>query len=208
MNNNLDPSIQNLKSEINQQRFSQRFDDALVLAHQLHADQTRKGTTIPYIGHLLAVTAIVIENGGTEDEAIAALLHDAIEDAGGDPIRQVLRDRYGDKVLAIVEGCTDTDQTPKPPWRKRKEDYLAHLSEASPSVLLVSLADKIHNAGSILRDLRNEGESVWSRFTGGRDGTLWYYRALVDALRARGQFTTLVDELERVVREIERLISA
>jgi GTP pyrophosphokinase len=185
--------------------YSRRFDDALVLAHQLHADQTRKGTTIPYIGHLLAVTAIAIENGGTEDEAIAALLHDAIEDAGGDPIRQLLRDRYGDNVLAIVEGCTDTDQTPKPPWRARKEDYLAHLSEASPSVLLVSLADKIHNAGSILRDLRNEGESVWSRFTGGRDGSLWYYRALVEAFRARGQFATMVDELERVVSEMERL---
>ena len=208
MNNYPDPSIQNPKSEINHQSFSRRFEDALVLAHQLHADQTRKGTTIPYISHLLAVTAVVIENNGTEDEAIAALLHDAVEDAGGDPIRQVIRDRFGDHVLAIVEGCTDTDQTPKPPWRARKEDYLAHLSEASPSVLLVSLADKIHNAGSILRDLRNEGDSVWSRFSGGREGSLWYYRALVDAFRARGQFTTMVDELERVVSEIERSASA
>ena len=102
MNNNVDPSIQNPRLEINHQRFSHRFDDALVLAHQLHADQTRKGTTIPYISHLLAVTAVVIENGGTEDEAIAALLHDAVEDAGGDPIRQLIRDRYGDNVLAIV----------------------------------------------------------------------------------------------------------
>jgi (p)ppGpp synthase/HD superfamily hydrolase len=205
MNDDPDLPIKNQQSAISDQQFAQRFEDALVLAHQLHAEQTRKGTAIPYIGHLLAVTAIVIENGGTEDEAIAALLHDAIEDAGGDPIRQVIRDRYGDEVLAIVEGCTDTDQTPKPPWRKRKEAYLAHLSEASPSVLLVSLADKIHNAGSILRDLRTEGDSVWSRFTGGRDGTLWYYRALVEAFRARGQFTTMVGELERVVIEIERL---
>ena len=184
--------------------FTHRFQAALVPAHQLHAGQTRKGTTIPYIGHLLAVTAIVIEHGGTEDEAIAALLHDAIEDAGGDPIRHTIRERFGDNVLAIVEGCTDTDQTPKPPWRARKEDYLAHLSEASPSVLLVSLADKIHNAGSILRDLRNEGDSVWSRFTGGKDGTLWYYHALVDAFRTRGQFAAMVDELERVVSELER----
>jgi (p)ppGpp synthase/HD superfamily hydrolase len=205
MTDNLDSPIQNQQAAISHQQFSQRFEDALVLAHQLHADQTRKGTTIPYIGHLLAVTAIVIENGGTEDEVIAALLHDAIEDAGGDPVRQVIRDRFGDKVLAIVEGCTDTDQTPKPPWRARKEAYLAHLSEASPSVLLVSLADKIHNAGSILRDLRNEGESVWLRFTGGKDGSLWYYRALVEAFRARGKFTTLVDELDRVVNAIERL---
>jgi (p)ppGpp synthase/HD superfamily hydrolase len=185
--------------------YSHRFEDALVLAHQLHADQIRKGTTIPYISHLLAVTAIVIENGGTEDEAIAALLHDAVEDAGGDPIRQIIRDRFGDKVLDIVEGCTDTDQTPKPPWRARKEVYLAHLSGASAPVLLVSLADKVHNARSLLRDLRNEGDKVWPRFTGGRDGTLWYYRALVEAFRARGQFTPLVDELYRVVSEIEHL---
>ncbi len=203
MNDNLDSPIQNPKSEIQNPKLSRRFDDALVLAHQLHADQTRKGTTIPYIGHLLAVTAIVIENSGTEDEVIAALLHDAIEDAGGDPIRQLIRDRYGDNVLAIVEGCTDTDQTPKPPWRARKEAYLAHLSDASRSVLLVSLADKIHNAGSILRDLRNEGNRVWSRFTGGKEGSLWYYRTLVDAFRVRGQFTPLVGELDRVVREIE-----
>jgi (p)ppGpp synthase/HD superfamily hydrolase len=188
--------------------YSQRFDDALVLAHQLHIDQTRKGTTIPYISHLLAVTSIVIENGGSEDEAIAALLHDAVEDAGGDPIRSVIRDRFGATVLEIVEGLTDTDQTPKPPWRARKEAYIAHLGEASSSVLLVSLADKIHNARSILWDLRNEGDSVWSRFTGGKDGSLWYYRALVEAFHARGQFTTLVDELERVVREIERVPSA
>ena len=207
MNNNPDPSIPTPNSQSGNQRFSRCFEDALVLAHQLHADQTRKGTTIPYISHLLAVTAIVIENGGTEDEAIAALLHDAIEDAGGDPIRQVIRDRFGDGVLAIVEGCTDTDQTPKPPWRARKEDYLAHLVEASPSVLLVSLADKIHNAGSILRDLRNEGDSVWSRFTGGKDGTLWYYRALTDT------FTALVSspqvaELDRIVGELEQLTGA
>lgn len=187
--------------------YSQRFEDALVLAHQLHADQVRKGTTIPYIGHLLAVTSIVIENGGTEDEVIAALLHDAIEDAGGDSIRSVIRERFGENVLEIVEGLTDTDQTPKPPWRARKEAYLAHLGEASASVLLVSLADKIHNAGSILRDLRNEGESVWSRFTGGKDGSLWYYRALVEAFRAREQFTAMVDELDRVVSEIEQLVN-
>jgi GTP pyrophosphokinase len=185
--------------------FSPRFDQALVYAHQLHARQTRKGTAIPYIGHLLAVTSIVIENGGTEDEVIAALLHDAIEDAGGDSIRRVIRERFGENVLEIVEGLTDTDQTPKPPWRARKEAYIAHLSEASSSVLLVSLADKIHNTGSILRDLRNEGEDVWSRFTGGKDGSLWYYRALIEAFRARGQFVTLVDELDRVVTELERL---
>jgi len=183
--------------------FSPRFDEALVYAHQLHASQTRKGTTIPYIGHLLAVTAIVIENGGTEDEAIAALLHDAVEDAGGADTRKDIRRRFGENVAGIVDGLTDTDQTPKPPWRKRKEDYLAHLSHAAPSVLLVSLADKIHNAQSILRDVRNEGESVWQRFTGGQDGSLWYYRSLVEAFRARGQFASMVDELDRTVTELE-----
>jgi GTP pyrophosphokinase len=187
--------------------YSQRFADALVLTHQLHADQVRKGTTIPYIGHLLAVTAIVIENGGTEDEAIAALLHDAIEDAGGDPVRNVIRERFGENVLEIVEGLTDTDQTPKPPWRARKEAYLAHLGEASPSVLLVSLADKLHNAQSILRDYRRAGDKVWTRFNGGKEGTLWYYRALV---RAYSAHTTifLAQELDRVVSEIEQLVAA
>jgi (p)ppGpp synthase/HD superfamily hydrolase len=185
--------------------FTHRLEDALVYAHQMHADQTRKGTTIPYIGHLLAVTSIVIENGGTEDEVIAALLHDAIEDQGGAETREGVRQRFGENVAAIIDGLTDTDQMPKPPWRARKEAYIAHLSEASPSVLLVSLADKIHNASSILRDLRNEGDSVWSRFTGGRDGSLWYYRALVEAFRARGQYSSLVEELDRVVSKIERM---
>ncbi len=185
--------------------YSQRFEDALVLAHQLHADQTRKGTTIPYISHLLAVTAIVIENGGTEDEAIGALLHDAIEDAGGDPVRRVIRERFGEHVLEIVEGLTDTDQTPKPPWRARKEAYLAHLSDASPAVLLVSVADKLHNARTILQDYRVIGEEIWKRFTGGKEGTLWYYRALVDAFRAHVN-TPLVKELDRVVSEIEERV--
>jgi (p)ppGpp synthase/HD superfamily hydrolase len=185
--------------------FTHRFEDALVLAHQLHVDQVRKSTTIPYVSHLLAVTAIVIENDGAEDEAIAALLHDAVEDQGGAVIREEIRRRFGDKVAAIVAGLTDTDQTPKPPWRQRKEDYIAHLGEASSSVLLVSLADKIHNTQSILRDLRSVGDQVWNRFTGGQEGTLWYYRALIDAFRVRGEFAPLVNELERVVSEIEHL---
>jgi (p)ppGpp synthase/HD superfamily hydrolase len=187
--------------------FTHRFEDALVLAHQLHARQTRKGTSIPYVGHLLAVTSIVIENGGTEDEVIAALLHDAIEDAGGDRIRRLLRERYGENVLAIVEGCTDTDQTPKPPWRKRKEDYIAHVRHASPSIRLVSMADKLHNARSILRDYRVVGENVWKRFTGGKDGSLWYYRSLVNVFREAGS-SPLLDELDRVVSELEQLSGA
>lgn len=184
--------------------FTHRFENALVLTHQLHAKQKRKGTAIPYVGHLLAVAAIVIENGGTEDEAIAALLHDAIEDAGGDGVRHVLRERFGENVLAIVEGCTDTDQTPKPPWRKRKEDYIAHVRHASPSVRLVSMADKLHNARSILQDYRVHGESVWKRFSGGKEGSLWYYRALVDVFREHGT-SPLLEELDRVVSTLESL---
>lgn len=184
--------------------FTARFEDTLVLAHQLHAAQTRKGTSIPYMGHLLAVTSLVIENSGTEDEAIAALLHDAIEDAGGDRVRGVIREQFGENVLAIVEGCTDTDQTPKPPWRQRKEDYIAHVRHASPSVRLVSLADKLHNARSILQDLRTYGESVWQRFNGGKDGSLWYYRSLVEVFREAGT-SPLLDELDRVVSTLETL---
>jgi len=184
--------------------FTHRFEDALVLTHQLHAKQKRKGTSIPYVGHLLAVSSIVIENGGTEDEAIAALLHDAIEDQGGDRIRRVIRERFGEKVLAIVEGCTDTDETPKPPWRKRKEDYIAHVRHASPSVRLVSMADKLHNARSILQDYRTFGENVWKRFSGGKDGSLWYYRSLVEVFRESGS-SPLLEELDRVVRTLESL---
>ena len=187
--------------------FTHRFEDALVLAHQLHAKQKRKGTSIPYVGHLLAVTSLVIENGGTEDEAIAALLHDAIEDQGGDRIRRVIRERFGENVLAIVEGCTDTDETPKPPWRKRKEDYIAHVRTASPSVRLVSIADKVHNARATLADYRAEGETVWNRFTGGKEGTLWYYRSLVKAFQEAGT-SPLLEELDRVVSELESLANA
>ena len=184
--------------------FTHRFEDALVMAHQLHTKQKRKGTSIPYVGHLLAVASIVIENGGTEDEAIAALLHDAIEDQGGDRIRRVIRERFGENVLAIVEGCTDTDETPKPPWRKRKEDYIAHVRHASPSVRLVSMADKLHNARSILQDHRTHGEAVWRRFNGGQDGSLWYYRSLVNVFRESGS-SPLLEELDRVVSTLESL---
>ena len=184
--------------------FSHRFEDAFVYAHQLHARQKRKGTSTPYIGHLLAVCSIVIENGGNEDEAIAALLHDAIEDQGGPKTREEIRRRFGNNVTAIVDGCTDADQWPKPPWRKRKEDYIAHLPHASSSVRLVSLADKLHNARTILQDYRAIGETLWKRFNGGREGTLWYYRTLVNVFR-QIESTPLVDEFDRVVTEIERL---
>jgi GTP pyrophosphokinase len=183
---------------------SPRFESALTYAARLHAGQTRKGTATPYLAHLLAVTGIVLENNGDEDEAIAALLHDAVEDQGGAATREEIRRRYGDRVAEIVDGCTDTDSVPKPPWRARKEAYIAHLTSASPSVRLVSAADKLHNARSILMDYREQGEALWGRFTGGREGTLWYYRTLVEKLHPLGP-SRIVQELERVVREIERL---
>ncbi len=186
---------------------TQRFEAALIYALHLHAEQKRKGTTIPYISHLLAVAALVLEDGGSEDEAIAALLHDAIEDQGGEPIRQEIRRRFGERVVEIVNGCTDTDQTPKPPWLERKKQYLEHLRSASPQILRVSVADKLHNARSVLYDLRRYGEAVWQRFNGGRDGTLWYYRQLVQIFRERCT-SFLVEELDRVVSELERLSRA
>jgi (p)ppGpp synthase/HD superfamily hydrolase len=157
---------------------SARFDDALVYAARLHRDQIRKGSGIPYVSHLLAVCALVIEHGGSEDQAIAALLHDAAEDQGGEARLNDIRARYGAAVADIVADCTDAWSEPKPPWRPRKEAYLAALPSKPPTSLLVSLADKTHNAGAILADYRVLGDALWDRFTGGREGTIWYYRSL------------------------------
>ena len=186
---------------------SNRFAEALVYAAYLHADQTRKGTQVPYIAHLLGVTSIALEYGASEDEAIAALLHDAAEDQGGAAVLDEIRRRFGDTVADIVAACTDAWTTPKPAWRPRKEAYLARLHTSAGPEHLVSAADKLHNARTILADYRALGESLWSRFNGGRQGTLWYYRALVEALQAHGP-RLLVEELDRVVSEIERLASA
>lgn len=184
--------------------YGPRFDDALVYAAQAHREQIRKGSGIPYVTHLLAVAAIVGEQGGSEDEVIAALLHDAVEDQGGQARLDDIRARFGDAVADIVWGCTDADTVPKPPWRERKERYIAHLAEATPSIRLVSSADKLHNARAILADLRVVGPALWERFTGGRDGTLWYYCALADTYLSLRP-GPLADELARTVAEIERL---
>jgi GTP pyrophosphokinase len=186
-------------------KLSERFTDALTYATQLHANQTRKGGGVPYISHLLGVASIALEYGANEDEAIAALLHDAIEDQGGAPTREEIRRRFGDTVTEIVDGCTDADTTPKPPWRQRKEAYIAHIPQACASVRLVSAADKLHNVRSILKDYRLIQEAVWERFQGGKNGTLWYYRTLLDTFRAI-ESTPLIDELERVVTELEQLV--
>lgn len=186
---------------------SERFEQAVVYAYQLHAQQKRKGSNIPYVSHLFAVCALVMENGGDEDQAIAALLHDAVEDQGGQPVAEEIERRFGANVRRIVEGCTDTDQTPKPPWRKRKEDYIAHVRHASADVRLVSCCDKLHNARAILADLRDVGASVWSRFSATPDQHLWYYRSLIAAYREAGGPLLLSDELERVVSTLEAEIS-
>jgi (p)ppGpp synthase/HD superfamily hydrolase len=185
---------------------STRFDDALIFATRLHAKQIRKGSGIPYISHLLAVAALVLEYGGNEDEAIAGLLHDAIEDQGGEATRQVIQQKFGQVVVDIVNGCTDADTIPKPSWRPRKEAYIAHLHYASPSVLLVSAADKLHNTRSILGDYRVVGEELWQRFKAGKEGTLWYYRALLTVYQTH-EMTPLIMELERVVTEMEAVVA-
>jgi (p)ppGpp synthase/HD superfamily hydrolase len=185
--------------------YGEKFESAFIYAFKLHRDQYRKGTRVPYITHLLAVAAIVGENGGTENEVVAALLHDAPEDQGGEATLEDIRARFGDEVAEIVAGCTDTYADPKPPWRERKENYVAHLTGASDSVRLVSAADKLHNARTVLADYRALGENLWDRFNGGREGTLWYYRAIVDSFGSGG---LLVEELDRVVTELERLAGA
>ncbi len=180
-----------------------RFEHALVYATQLHARQERKGTNIPYISHLLSVAALVLEDGGDEDEAIAALLHDAVEDQGGVATREVILQKFGERVTQIVDGCTDTDVMPKPPWKERKQQHLENLRHASPAVCRVELADKLHNARSILLDLQRDGEAVWQKFRGGKEGTLWYYRAALEVFAQLGYSMFMVEEFKRVVEELE-----
>jgi (p)ppGpp synthase/HD superfamily hydrolase len=197
-----------VKNPKDEQTLGPRFAQALVHAFMLHAMQKRKGPdNIPYIAHLLSVAALVLEESGDEDVAIAALLHDAIEDQGGDPTRKQIRFLFGERVAKIVDGCTDAETTPKPPWRERKEKYIQHIRHAPREVRLVSLADKLHNARSILLDYRKNGEEVWDRFNpkaSNRETQLWYYRALVDAFKDAGGLVEMVDELERIVTEIEK----
>ncbi len=184
-----------------------RFEEALVFACRLHAGQRRKGKEVPYIAHLLGVASLALEYDAGEDEAIAALLHDAVEDQGGAATRAEIARRFGETVAAIVDGCTDADVVPKPPWAARKQAYVARLSTATPSVRLVVAADKLYNARAILADYRLLGEGLWARFTGGRAGSLWYYRAVADALRTVDD-SPLVAELNRVVTELEGLAAA
>jgi (p)ppGpp synthase/HD superfamily hydrolase len=183
-----------------------RFTDALGLANELHAGQSRKASQVPYLSHVLSVSATVLEYGGTEDVAIAALLHDVVEDCGGRPIVDLLRERFGDHVTEIVLGCSDTIEQPKPSWKQRKDRYLSHLPEASPEVLLVSAADKLHNLQSLLREERRLGHHLWLHFRAGRDGTLWYYERLFEIFQRSTLPFDLVEQIGKLVDALRERI--
>ena len=190
-------------------RLTEHFERALLYANRIHADQTRKGTDVPYMTHLLGVASLVLENGAqSQEEVIGALLHDAAEDQGGRPRLEDIREQFGEQVAHIVDACTDSYESPRPPWRERKAAYVTHLRErvepgGDEPALRVSLADKLHNTRAILADVRESGDAVFERFNGKKDGTIWYYAVLVDAFR--GFPNRMVGELEREVTELRRL---
>jgi GTP pyrophosphokinase len=190
---------------------SDNFDRALLLATDHHRCQLRKGTAIPYVSHLLSVSALVLEMGGSETEAIGALLHDAVEDGGGPPMLERIRVEFGEDAARIVAANSDSDADPKPPWYQRKRDYIAAIAHKQPDELRVSLADKLHNARSILLDYRTVGDDLWSRFKSGEGASIrWYYRSLYEAFAARRddlgpRAVPVLEELGRTVAEIDRL---
>jgi (p)ppGpp synthase/HD superfamily hydrolase len=184
-----------------------RFLRAFAFAAEKHKGQARKASTIPYIAHLMGVASLVLEFGGDEDLAIAALLHDVVEDCGGQPMLKEVKRRFGSRVANIVDGCTDSYTIPKPPWRERKETYIRHLKAADASTRLVSAADKLNNVRSILADYREIGDGIWERFNGGREGTLWYYRALLNEFQRKPdrlirEFGLAVQDLEQMVQKV------
>jgi (p)ppGpp synthase/HD superfamily hydrolase len=197
--------VDNLGMRSGSPMLTKRFDEAVLYAIELHRTQVRKATAIPYVTHLFAVCSLVLEDGGTEDEAIAALLHDGPEDQGGEPILAEIRAQFGDDVAETVAGLSDDMPAlgaAKAPWRQRKEAYVSHLEEATPSVLKVSLADKLHNARSILVDVRDGGESVWDRFSAARSEQAWYYQTLLAIFERRQPASRNLPELRRVLGEL------
>jgi (p)ppGpp synthase/HD superfamily hydrolase len=181
-----------------------KFEEALVFSFRLHADQIRKVNDVPYVSHLLGVASLVLEHGGDEDEAIAALLHDAVEDQGGLKVLDEIRQTFGARVAWIVDGCTDSYSLPKPPWNQRKKAYLARLRDMAPEIRRVSLADKLHNARSLLMVLRVEKNFEWKMFNGGKEGTLWYFQALSEVFQATGN-DAMTDEFCQVISSITEL---
>lgn len=188
----------------NQPRLSSRFRRALLYASRIHGSKLRKKTKIPDIGHVLGVTATALEYGANETEAIAALLHDAVEDAGGEKRLRDIRKRFGKGVAMIVEGCTDSLEERKPPWLERKKRYVVHVRRASQPTKLVSAADKLQNVRSLARCYRTEGERIWERYDSGKPGALWYYRALIKAFTGK-RIAPLVRDLNLALTELERL---
>jgi (p)ppGpp synthase/HD superfamily hydrolase len=184
-----------------------RLQKAFRYAAEKHAGQTRKQTAVPYLSHLMAVTSLVLEGGGDEDTAIAALLHDVVEDCGGMPRLREVHKMFGTRVAKIVEGCTDSFVDPKLPWNVRKKEYLERLKHEDAETRLVSASDKLHNVRTVIADYRQDGESIWKRFSGGRDGTLWYYRALSDEFQQR-KANRITRELAIAVRELEKMVGA
>lgn len=180
-----------------------RLAEAVGFALKVHALQMRKGTDTPYVSHLLGVASLVLEHGGDEEQAMAAMLHDAVEDVGAH-LEPVIRERFGARIADIVLGCTDADTLPKRPWRGRKEAYIRHLEHAGANILLVSCADKVHNARAICTDVGTHGLDVFGRFKAGQEGTIWYYRTLDDAFR-RLLPGPLADELWDAVAVMESL---
>ena len=185
-------------------RLSAKFEAALVYATRVHGVSFVR-RQIFRIAHILGVTAIAMEYGATETEAIGALLHDAVEDCGGAKRLRDIERKFGKAVAKIVDGCTDTDQTPKPPWLSRKKAYIAHLRHAPVSTQIVSAADKLHNLRAIVMDYRTEGDKLWSRFNGGKEGTLWYYAALLEAFPGGRRLAPLLAELDRTLTTLEAL---
>jgi (p)ppGpp synthase/HD superfamily hydrolase len=191
-------------NESNSECFETKFEQALVFANRTHAGQKRKYSGAPYIAHILGVTALVLEDGGSEDEAIAAALHDTAEDQGGEAKIDEIRQMFGDKIAEIVRECSDTLESPKPPWKKRKVNHLKSLQTAMPETIRVMMADKVYNARNLLHGLQDQGDRVWKSFKGGRDGTLWYFREMLAIFRERHS-GYLVNELERLVAAIEKI---
>jgi (p)ppGpp synthase/HD superfamily hydrolase len=181
-----------------------RFQEAITYASRIHAAQVRKGTRVPYLSHILGVASLVLEAGGDEDQAIAALLHDAVEDQprGGKTAKEIER-KFGDHVLEMVLACTDAMTHPKRPWIERKREYIARARTHAPDARLVSLADKLHNTRAILADYRRVGDKVWERFSASRDEALWYYRSLVQVYTETGEDEGLLRAMDRVVGQLE-----
>jgi (p)ppGpp synthase/HD superfamily hydrolase len=194
------------KSALKPPPLGRRLQCAFRYAAEKHDGQTRKQTAVPYLSHLMAVASLVLEAGGDEDMAIAALLHDVVEDCGGMPRLREIRKMFGARVAKVVEGCTDSFGEPKPEWIERKKDYLREVKHADSETRLVSASDKLHNVRTILADYRQDGEAIWKRFSGKKEGTLWYYRALSDEYRRRGP-NRITRELEIEVAELELTVS-